>query len=192
MPGKVALTSARSQHRNEARNRKQNTIQVPRQELSLRGTFACVVAEAHQAKGAVLAIGVNIPLIPVSYCFIDRDARDEGEGPLRVGKPCPDLHAPDSPPAKTRRSKHSEPQRSHAGPRRAAWAERRGQRVVQSLLSSVPPLKDAFLEKMETLRRAEARRKAENSHVFTACITVYRCSSPVEKLWEPVMNGDKQ
>jgi len=28
--------------------------------------------------------------------------------------------------------------------------------------------------------------------VFTACITVYRCSSPVEKLWEPVMNGDRQ
>ncbi len=94
LPGKATLVFAKSRLRNLARHRKQIVTQAPRHGPYLRSTCACAAAQGHQAKGTLLAIGVAIPfipLIPVSYCFINRDAGDEGDGPLQVGESCLDL-----------------------------------------------------------------------------------------------------
>ena len=94
LPGKATLVFAKSRLRNLAKHRKQIVTQAPRHGPYLRSTCACAAAQEHQAKGTLLAIGVAIPfipLIPVSYCFINRDAGDEGDGPLQVGESCLDL-----------------------------------------------------------------------------------------------------
>ena len=94
LPGKATLVFAKSRLRNLAKHRKQIVTQAPRHGPYLRSTCACAAAQGHLAKGTLLAIGVAIPfipLIPVSYCFINRDAGDEGDGPLQVGESCLDL-----------------------------------------------------------------------------------------------------
>jgi len=94
LPGKATLVFAKSRLRNLAKHRKQIVTQAPRHGPYLRSTCARAAAQEHQAKGTLLAIGVAIPfipLIPVSYCFINRDAGDEGDGPLQVGESCLDL-----------------------------------------------------------------------------------------------------
>ena len=117
LPGKATLVFAKSWLRNLAKHRKQIVTQAPRHGPYLRSTCACAAAQEHQDKGTLLAIGVAIPfipLIPVSYCFINRDAGDEGDWPLQVGESCLDLpglwRAPRQS-AKNQKTKHDGDQR---------------------------------------------------------------------------------